>query len=196
MPTINQAISANGDDGQAGSGAGFFDSGGVITLGRYFGTANGWFRFPSTGIPEGATITAATFTATRHAESTGLADLIFYGNKATSPTNPTSDSDYNAKAVTTASVTHDDQSGTSGTYTSPSLVSIIQELVDQSGFSGTIMLLIKDNGSGGSENRLSINARDGGSGNYATLNVTYEEPASGSAVGANLLYSMLLGGSC
>ncbi len=183
MPTINQAIAASSDDGQAGTGAGYSTTVPNIVLGGYFGTANGWFRFPSTGIPEGATISTATLTFDKSASAAGLADLIYYGNKVTSPTNPSSDSDYNAKTLTSASVTHNSQSGTTGSYTSPELATIIQELVNQSGFSGTIMLLIKDNNSnanhGGFENRIRAKAYDTGSGTFPTLNVTYTDPVPG-----------------
>lgn len=193
MTTINQAIASSTADGQAGSGAGYSAITGDVILGGYFGTANGWFLFPSTGIPEGATITAATITATRGATAAGQADLIFYGNKVTAPAYPTSDSDYNAKAVTTASVTHNNQTGTSGTYTSPSLVSIIQEIVNQSGFNGTIQILIKDNNSnsthGGFENRIMFKAYDGGSGTYTTLNVTYTPPPTNITATSNAVFT-------
>lgn len=183
--TINIAIANVADDGQAGSGAGYNNNFSNVTLGGYFGTANGYFRFLNVTIPKNSTITAADMTAGRRDTQTGQADIIFYANKVADAANPTSDSDYNAKAVTTASVTHSNQTGNTGTYTSPSLVSVIQEIVDQATWASgnALMILVKDNGSnaahGGSENRITFKSRDGGVTPYATLNVTYDDPPAG-----------------
>lgn len=174
MPTFSASIASGTADGNSGTGSGYNNNGGTCQLGGYFGTANGWFLWPGANIPQGSTITACSFTGTK-TDSAGTADLIYqFVKTGSAPTYPTSGTDYNGRTLTTATVTQT-TSGT-GAHTSPSLVSIMQELVNAYAVTD-ILLFIKDNNSnanhGGFENRIAIKCYDAGGGSYAGISVTY-----------------------
>lgn len=174
MTSFSYTSATGTDDGQSGTGSGYNTSS-SIQLGGYFGTANGWFRFAS-DIPAGSTINSCTLSGTR-VSGAGTADLRFKFVKEANPSYPTSSSDYDGRTLTTA---YADQSYTGGTgsFTSPDLSSVLQELIN-AGYGTTgnaIMLFIYDNNSnanhGGFENRVQIYSYDNGS-NIPSLAGTY-----------------------
>lgn len=173
-------IAAETDDGQAGSGAGYSSSASANIIGGYFGTANAWFRWASTGVGANSSFSAATITLDIVTRS-GTAAIRWYGVKEPSPTYPTSDSDYNSRTLTTAYVDQVSASGT-GTFVSSDLSSIFTELAAQGSFAGTFMVFAKDNASnatyGGFENRINTKGYGYGSA-MAQLNVTYTAGAAG-----------------
>lgn len=177
------------DDGTSGTGSGYNNNGSGVRVGGYFGTANFWIRFPSTDIPEGATIVSATVTGSVTTSTGSGAKFRWYGVKQTAPTYPTDGTDFDGRPLTTNYLAQT-RSG-SGAYTSGSLVSVLQELVDQAGFSGTVMLYAKDDGSnatyGGSENHLVFRSTENNT-DLLTLNVEWTLPtgASGSLLKGKL----------
>lgn len=184
MTTLSLTITANADDGQSGTGAGYNNSGANIILGAEFGTANGFWRFLNVTIPQGSTINACTFTGTKVAGGTGTADVLYAFVMEANPATISSGSDYNARALTTSQPTQTGLTGASGTFTSPSLVAAMQEVVNQGAFASgnAVVLFIKDNGSqahyGGFQQQIKAKAIDAGGGGYGTLDVDYTPPAT------------------
>lgn len=168
-------LNAGTDDGTSGTGSGYNNNASGIRVGGYFGTANFWIRFSGTDIPQGATILTANVTGSVSTSTGSGAKFKWYGVKEASPTYPTSSADYDGRSLTTATVS-ETRSGT-GAYTSNSLVSIIQELVNQASFSGTLMLFAKDDGSnatyGGFENNILLRSQEDLT-DTATLDVEWE----------------------
>lgn len=171
MPTIDIDVAANTDDGYI---EGSSIETGPMYCGYYYGSRSGWLRFPGVSGLSGATITAAYFNNNGEGQKTGTPNVRIYGNKVAAPVAPTSASDYNAKAVTSAYA-----SWTGDAEDSPSLVGVIQEIVDS--YDPTaIMLLLKDNGSPTNEHFYYYNPYDWGG--LSTLHIEYTEGGTQQAV--------------
>lgn len=106
----------------------------------------------STGIVQGSTIDSATVVLTDNGDASGTVSGAWWGFAVDSPADFSSAhsahlvSDHETR--TTASVTDNFAGGTAGTHTSPSLVSVLQEIVDRAGFSGDVGLTWRDTGAG------------------------------------------------
>ena len=94
-------------------------------------------RYQNVDIPQGATITSATITFTRHAAGRGSPTLVFEGH-ATSDTpafvhggDGSATSGISSRATTNASVDWATPTWTTETITTPDLAAIVQEIVDQ-----------------------------------------------------------------
>lgn len=186
MTTFNGSIAIGTDDGQAGSGAGYNNNAGGMQLGGYFGTANGWYRFTNVTVDQYANVSACTFSSTRITAAGTAADLSFYFVKEANPATISSDADFNGRTLTTAFV-NQSYSGSTGAFDSPDLSTPVAEIFQQASWANgnSIILFIKDNGSnahyGGFENRVQINAYDGGT-FVPTISITWTAgtpPATG-----------------
>jgi len=106
------------------------------------------YRFTGITIPIGATITVAYIKLYGDNTDAGSPLTKVYAEDADSPAAPTSCADLQGRVTTTASVDWDGAIGNAGYVNSPSLVSIIQELVNSYDYSaGVIQILHKDDGS-------------------------------------------------
>ena len=118
-------------------------------LGYDAGAHDGGWHFLSTGIPQGATILTATMFVRNGADNGGAITGAWWGYLVTT-LNVFSGSDlthrvsdHQARTVATVA----DSSWTNGAnHTSPSLVSIVQEIVNQVGFAGHIGLTWRNSG--------------------------------------------------
>lgn len=168
MATLDLSVAAGGDDGHVIDDLlEFHGTDQFLFWGQHWladdETAHAFVRFTG-GPPQGATITAAylQFAATDEGqdEGPGLAILSnIFGVDEDASAAPTTYATWSTDhgLHTTASVAWDFTGLGSGTLTSPSIVSIIQEIVDRAGYSGTIQLHIDDDGTtptGGENQRL------------------------------------------
>lgn len=157
MPTLDLSVAAGADDGHIIDDlAEIHPTEQFLFWGMHWLNddefAHAWLRFTG-GPPQGATITAAylELIATDEGADEGIGDPILsniYGIDEDSSAAPTT----YAQMVTdhglhtTAVVAWDFTGLGSGTLTSPSIVSIIQEIVDRPSYDGTIQLHLDDDG--------------------------------------------------
>lgn len=148
MATLDLEPQATADDGMAVVDLDQIDNNETFYSGLLIGVnwlpddefAHVYFRFPNATIPQGATISVAYLELNANGAPAGAGDPMLtkvYGIDEDNHTAPTSFSDWNTDhgLHTTAAVDWDFNTATSGTLTSPSLVSIIQEIVDRGGWS-------------------------------------------------------------
>lgn len=134
-------------------------------------STNFWvgFRWPGTGIGQGATINTAKISP-NFAVSSAAGDTVeVYGEKvAASGTFTTGASNLSGRTRTTAHTTFN-MPTTTGVHDSPDLTTVIQEIVNVASFGGNITLLIDTTNCTASH---TIYAFDNGS-NICTLTITY-----------------------
>ncbi len=123
-------------------------------------TLNWWgMRFLSVAVPQGATITSAAITFRANANSSGstAASMTLWGQLAANPgTFTTTASNITSRTRTTASATWSVPVWTSGTnYDSASLSTIVQEIVNQSGWASNNAMVIIGQATG-DQNRSAI----------------------------------------
>ena len=119
---------------------------------------NVWVRFANVTIPQGSTITSAYVKWTAESNKTGtVVNVRIYANDVDNPTAPTDQTEANALDLTSASVDWDNVASWTGStqYNSPSIVTVIQEIINRVGWSSgqALMCLFKDNGSDSGEYR-------------------------------------------
>lgn len=141
----------SGDDGHW-LGTGQFYGGNIqMYLGRSTTSYYGFVRCPNVTIPQGVTITSAYIRFIAQAsDSSTVVNVNIYFNNIDDAIAPTSAAEGNALACTTAVAWDNIGSWSDGNqYNSPSLVSILQSVVNRTGWSSgnAIQVIIKDNGS-------------------------------------------------
>ena len=160
MVSLDYVVSASGDDGGVDETGAFSNSGSIHYIGWWDGAAcNLYVRFLAVTIPVGAIITVAYLSFREGSVDGNGGSATIYGDDSASPTAPTSAATYNAKVLTSASVPW--SPGTSaGWKNTPSLVSIVQEIVDSYNLSAgaPVQFLVKGGGSG--QNDASMRAFD------------------------------------
>lgn len=183
MATFTPA--ANGDDLKIQVNTGIVDGNGST-----FGDGGGspylydtYVRFRSVSIPKEATILTAKLTLTANGNySNDNCNVNIYGNNVDNASVPGSISAYNALALTDPvawnAVAH---ITTNTAFDSPSIVDIIQTIVNRSGWSSgnALAILLKNNSSSTSANRNCYTYNDGNSNYYPKLVVTYLSEQTG-----------------
>jgi hypothetical protein len=118
----------------------------------YYNTYHAFFRFPSVDVPVGAVINSAKITLNAHASnSTDDCNIKIYGTDADNPAAPTNADECKALTLTTAyslwSNIADIVADTN--YDTPDITTVIQEIVNRSGWASgnALIVLFKDNGS-------------------------------------------------
>lgn len=137
---------------------------------------NAWLRFLNLDVPPGATILTATVKVKAVGVSGTIPQLKIDAEKSVSALAPTSRSNVNAKTHTTANVLWTPASWVGGsTQTSPSLVTVLQEIVNQPGWvrGNPIQIFILDNQAGNVTGQISFTSFDGDPTNAAVLNYTW-----------------------
>jgi RHS repeat-associated protein len=140
-------------------------------------------RFRAVGVPVGASITSAYLTLTSDTTQSTIPATTIKGEAADNPSDYANDNHttFLARARTTASQSWTPSAWVSGTaYTSPSVSSVVQEIVSRPGWaSGNALALFweaADGVWGGSNNRLSAYSYDGNSTKGAGLSISYTTP--------------------
>ena len=147
---------ASGDDGYRSSSINL--TAGVATFGNVGASCHAFIRFVDVTIPQGSIITTAYIHFTAGTSDSGTAvNTNIYFNDIDDAIAPTDGSEFDALVKTTEFTVWDGVGGwTNGTqYDTPSLVDVLQEIVDRGGFSSgnAAMALIYDDGSDSSAAR-------------------------------------------
>lgn len=137
--TLNPAV--DGDDiGLEAAGIGYFPTSSLgFAMGYSAYDLTGAVRFPSTGIPQGATINSALFQMATPTLTGASPYSTAYGEDVDTPVAFGSGSLPSSRLTanpTSATATVDN-----GNYTSIDVTSIVQEIVNRPGFGGTLALL-------------------------------------------------------
>lgn len=177
MATFTPA--ANGDDLKWQVGVGSVDNN-AMTFGDGGGSPylyDAYIRFRNITIPQGSTILSAKLTLTsdgNYANDTCNANI--YGNNVDNPTVPGDISGYNALALTDPvawnAVAH---TTTNTAFDSPSIVDIIQTIINRSGWASgnALAIMVKNNSSSSSASRSIHSYNQGNATYYPKLVVTY-----------------------
>lgn len=137
---------------------------------------NAWLRFLNLDIPPGATVLTATLKLKAVGVSGTIPQLKVDAEKTVTPLAPTSRSNVNAKTHTTANVLWTPASwGAGSTQTTPSLVSVLQEIVNQPGWvrGNAVQLFVLDNQAGNVTGQISFTSFEGDPANAAVLTYTW-----------------------
>lgn len=137
--TLNPAV--DGDDiGLEAAGIGYFSAGSIgFAMGYSAYDLTGAVRFPSTGIPQGATISSALFQMATPTLTGASPYSTAYGENVDAPVAFGSGSLPSSRLA--ANPTSATATVESGNYTSIDVTSIVQEIVNRPGFGGTLALL-------------------------------------------------------
>jgi hypothetical protein len=147
MPTVTKSVAANGDDGYI-SGGGINLSLTVCRAGRDSGGLDVGTFLRFTGVTLSGTITTSYLTVYETAVGTASPFLKIRAVDEDNPAAPTNYNEYIADPLTTAGVDWDATWTTAASMQSPSLNTILQELVDSYTIDNdAIILRIDDDGS-------------------------------------------------
>ena len=194
---VESRISSNNDDAEeriGGFGEGdMYLSNNDLRMYRNISSSNRrmWWglRFQNVSVPQGATITSATVEFRASSNSTGAtASMTLWGQLATNPSTFTSsDYDISTRSRTSASAAWSvPQWSNNNNYDTPSLTAIVQEIVDQPGWSANNALVIV--GRTEADRDRSADSRNGSTSNAPLLKVCYAQEYT-------LSYSAGAGGS-
>jgi len=164
MPSLTLQVGAGGDDGHWAEGdSSFVTTSSYFYVGGYFnatyGRFNGYARFTNVTIPNGAIIRLAylilTAAETRSANTVNATLCAVDADDAAAPTNY---AEAEGAARTAATVAWNAiPAWTNGNiYQSPSLVSVIQEIVDRPGWASGNALVIYAEDNGSTANELTV----------------------------------------
>ncbi len=147
-PTIDPQVGASGDDGTWWATL-FNSTNGYTDLGNNTVARNSFHRF--TGVSLSGTVTTSYISVRAWGQSTVAINLKIRADDEDNPTAPTSNSDAAGRAQTTAGIDWDTGSTNWNEgifYDSPSINSVIQELIDTYSISNeAIQIFILDDGS-------------------------------------------------
>ena len=178
------------DDGiyeTGGGGGAYNNTNNQISFGTWFqgfDDQNAFIRFPAVSIPIGATVTSATLTVKGYAnETSGNVVAKIYANAADNPTAPTSYADAIGRTLTTANTTWTVTGQTTNqSITSPSITSVIQEIVNRGGWSpgNAMVLFVNDSASNPAATAVYVQEQsyNFSPANSAILSVTYTPSTS------------------
>ena len=193
---VESRISSNNDDAEermGGSGAGdMYLSNNDLRMYRSISGNNRrmWWglRFQNVNVPQGATITSATVTFRASGSDSSSAGMTLWGQLATNPTTFTSASfNISNRSQTSASVAWSvPQWSNNNYYDTPSLTAIVQEIVDQPGWSPNNALVIVGQSTENQDRRA--DSRNGSADDAPLLKVCYAQEYT-------LSYSAGTGGS-
>lgn len=180
-PVAGLQIVVSGDDGGwHNTGVGFYSTTSTpIRLGDASAgdcDRNAWMRFLGLDIPQGATISSAVLKFNSTGVSGTIPQLKIDAEDTDNAVAPTSRSNVNAKIHTTANVLWTPATWTVGQWqTSPSLVSVVQEIVNRAGWvpGNAIQLFALDNQAGNVTGQISFQSYDGDPTLSANLVVTW-----------------------
>ena len=179
MATLNRQVGADADDGYVTPT--YFESGSdYIRIGNGDGAYDAFLRFTNITIPSGATITNATLTLLAEVNAgTMTVRTNVRGQKALNPAAPTTKADIDGRTRTSAFVAWDFTTfWYSNTWYGPgNLAAIIQEIIDQPGWSSgnAVIIFVDDDGSNDPAYRYAWSHNDSPA-NSAKLEITYTVP--------------------
>lgn len=182
MPSVDYAPAVAGDDGHVVTSTSAFTSG-VVRAG--FEGRNAFLRLlpPSgQGVPQGVQIDVAHLTLTRKTTGgVGSANTDISGVAEDDHVAPTTLAEWQTDngILTVASVAFDISVSSSGTDQTPSLVSVIQEIVDRAGYAAGNAIGIQINGDGTSTTYQEWEHVEAAGTAHAVLHIEYIEATGG-----------------
>lgn len=173
MPTFQ--VSSSADDATSNTGGLMNLTAATLDI-QEFADRYQIFRFQSTGIPQGATITAATLEVYLSNATRDDIDWDIWGDDTDDSNQPTGTSgDIINRTQTSGAIIWAELDAGTGFKVSPSLIGIVQEIVDRPGFNGGSISIICKWRSG----RATVRSYDGNPLEAAKLNVTYSSGGGG-----------------
>lgn len=178
---IDEQVGASGDDGMTLVDISWFSSGlTTLEIGHNDSNnsqANSFYYFPDVDIAQGVTIDSAKLVCYEAGSDAGALTKIF-ANDSAGPTAPTDVATHNAKVRTTAGIDWDGDPGAVGWQDSPSIVSVLAELVNDYTITSLLILHDDDGSAGGGSNRHLFRSYDY-TGNVSGPKVYIEYTAGG-----------------
>jgi type IV pilus assembly protein PilY1 len=175
---VSETVAAGGDDGYWDDMGTFDNTGTTMNVG-YTGmgmTEDSYARFTTVALPQGQTILTATLTFIVGANASAAFDMAIRGEDIDDSAQHASQGDASGATLTTASVTWTGDSGweTGDTAESPSITTIIQEIIDRGSWAtgNDLTLQVKYAGSSSTE-AYQFKTFDDDSTVAAVLTVTY-----------------------
>ncbi|KKL14968.1 hypothetical protein LCGC14_2510320 [marine sediment metagenome] len=162
MATIDVQVNDGGNDGFVIVGSTFYPTSIENQVGIYSSALrSSWYRWTGITIAQSSIIGVAYISTYEWLSSSGVLTKI-YAEDANDPAASVSTADHDGKTRTTAGVDWDGDPGAGGFHDSPSIVSVIQELVDSYDYSNeAIQVLHDDDGSsGGDRHRFKTHEND------------------------------------
>lgn len=191
MASATFTIAASGDDGRTSADfdePSFNNSSAFITLSSNTSdTSIGFFRFDNVTIPQGSTINSATLDLVPRGTFADDSNGNIQAVAADDPVAPANAAAIDAWALTSASVSWvADALGTSR-VSSPSITTVLQEIVDRGGFASGNAVVVVYTGNTDVNKTFQPDSYDGSpSSDAAELSVDWTEPASGGPTGSPL----------
>ncbi len=180
MPKVSVQVTVGTNDGWASVGTPAYDNNDSKMHCGFNPTGwdlNSWMLFTNVAVPKGATIKSAFLRLYAGGDRGSTVNTQIYGNKIANAVAPTDLTEYSALALTTAFTTWDGVSaqypiGAGQPILSPDISSVVQEIVDQTGWNknNALQIIWKNNGS---DQYYSIWQYDGSAAKAATLIVEY-----------------------
>lgn len=187
---LNYIVRNSTDDAMEESGGSLTLTDTAIDLGDNGGSSfSGGFRFRNVDIPAGATIDEAYITL--YSEANGSPTLNIYGEDEDNPATFEDDTGLKVldRTLTTAFVAWDVTWTSSEEYKqSPDIKTVIQEIIDRSGWrrGNSIVIIVKDDSSSG--NYAQVSSYDGEPNQTAILTVKYSNVSTDDKYGRKDTY--------
>lgn len=193
-PEIITSTSSGNDDAYEIGGSVTTSSSNLI-LSNGTNTVYTGLRYDGLNIPQGATITSAFIRFTSATYNAAATNLQFKGELASDSAEfTTTSNDISGRAMTSASVDWNSDNtfpSSDQVVVSPDLSSVVQEVVDQTGWcGGQAMSLIVTGTSSDSASARVARAYDRGLGGSPQLVVTYDESTATGCVGGEAYYQV------
>jgi hypothetical protein len=185
MPTLDYTVGASSDDAHEFGGTVTINS---TTLGTIDATTEyAGFRWTGVTIPDGATIDVAYIRlCITNASFDEMQHTIRFETSSAPATFAASNNNINTRPMTTASVLWDNAdlgaNGTEQYFNSPSIVSIIEELMASQSYASGRAMVCRINGGADSTRDLQCTAYDGNPSFAAVLHIEYTEGGGGGFV--------------
>lgn len=181
MTTLNLIVSADDDDAEEKDDGNGFNLGANNMNAHAANNArfNSGFRFQSVTIPLEAEIESAVWKVVIVNVFVDDANIDIYGNDVDDSANFTDEADVTSRTLTTATVSWiaDGITPSDGfSYTdSPELKTVVQEVIDRSGWSSGNALMIMGRGRTDANKNFQVQAHEAGTGIAAKLDIDYSD---------------------
>lgn len=176
--TLNLQVGTGSDNAEQTTGGTMYVNDSYVQLGS---ASYGGFRFQNVSVPAGATITSATLQLAANLSSSAAASATVYAQSADSASAfSSSNNNISSRTRTSANVAWTFAAWTQDNwYTSPNISSVIQEVVNRSGWtSGNSVAIILTPGSGSRLSRV----HGAGATFAAKLSITYTTAGGGKTI--------------
>jgi hypothetical protein len=178
VATLNLQVTSGDDDArEARNDSGFAGTGTTIAIQSNADSGNagvGGFRFLNVTVPQGATITAATWEPRVTSTATDDPDIDIHAEAVDDSASFVTSADVTGRSRTTASVAWTATAVGAAFVQSPDIATVIQEVVNRAGWVSGNDLTIIAVGRSGTSQSFTVRSFENGTGtDAAKLNITY-----------------------